>query len=1449
VEASVVVQTDGAETRDLALRAPSSSTVAEVAAAVAAAMGLHNAGGWSMYSHRLEAWLPDDEPAAMCGLRHGDTVALAAAPAGVRALVGTAARPGGGASMVDVTVVGGPQVGLRVELAAGDHLIGRAEAAAVRLTDPFVAPEHARLSISTGRVVVTDLGSSSGTTLDGAQVEGSRVLRAGQVIGVGGSTLALGSLREAPTEPGAHGADVPFNRPPRVIVPAAGEVRRLSAPPAPVRRPRLPLLTALLPLLLGAVMLLVMRNALTLVFLAMSPVLAVGSYLESRVSGRSDYKRAAAEFHDKVAALATELEAATDTEVDRRAADAPDLRRAALAAHRREPWLWERRPQDDDFLELRTAVAELPSRHRVELADGGDEALRREALQRLEKLVTLRDVPLVVPFAERGAVGLAGPREPVLDTARWLIVQAATLHSPRNLAICAALPREEATEWDWLKWLPHTGASARQFEGSTLCADSAAARDLVERLVALLDARSGEVGPFRGTSARATYPYVLALLHEDLPLSRASLTRLLAEGPRVGIVVLWIGSAARDLPNECRAVVEVDAASRVTLTYPTEGLVHHGDGVADRASAAEARQVALELAPLRDTAAGDARGQLPVRVGLLEVLGVGEDVGGAAIAARWSSSADGLAAPLGVGAGGTFTVDLRGDGPHALVGGTTGAGKSELLQSLVSSLAASHSPRRLNFLLVDYKGGSAFKDAMDLPHTVGLVTDLDGHLAHRALVSLRAELRRREQVLRDASVRDLVELERRGDAGCPPSLIIVVDEFATLAREVPEFVEGIVDLAQRGRSLGLHLVLATQRPAGVINDNIRANTNLRIALRMSDEAESTDVIGVPDAARIPRTWPGRAFARTGHRDLTEFQAAYAGAPTGGGGADAVEVVAFGLSGPAWPTTTSADIVADEATELHRLAKAIAAAHSSLGDEPARRPWLPELPAVLPAASFSSAAAGGMALGLVDIPERQSQEPWVLDLATDGNLLVMGSGGSGKTSLLRALAHGLALAADPADLHLYAVDCAGGGLSAVQSLPHCGAYVRADETERLVRLLRWLRATIDTRRERTSAAMGAGRGTVDDAQVVVLLDGYGGFASALEKVDFGEHVDALPRLIADGPGVGVHFVLTADRRGAIPNAVSAIVSTRLVLRMADDDEYRNAGVPAEAIRGVRLPPGRGFLARGLEVQCAVLSATGAVEEQVRVVQEAADALRLRLGPVSVPGIRLLPATVTVESLPDSAAMEAVIGLDDADLGPAVLDFADAGQLVVGPPRSGRSNALVVAALGLHRSQGTHRLVLLAPRRSPLAELGVWDAIANGGDECQRVALELAAEMEGGPSAAGHAATTIVFIDDGEELADGPASTALEVVARRGRDRGVRVVGAVETGAAHRAYGGWIAEVRKSRQGLLLQPNVDIDGDLFGVRLPRRASAPFPVGRGFLVRRGTVTLVQVAIPGAS
>jgi S-DNA-T family DNA segregation ATPase FtsK/SpoIIIE len=826
------------------------------------------------------------------------------------------------------------------------------------------------------------------------------------------------------------------------------------------------------------------------------------------------------------------------------------------------------------------------------------------------------------------------------------------------------------------------------------------------------------------------------------------------------------------------------------------------------------------------------------------------------VAARWGARAQLGSVPIGGASGEPFLVDLRHDGPHALVAGITGAGKSELLQTFIASLALEHPPERLSFLLVDYKGGAAFKECVGFPHTVGFVTDLDGHLAQRALVSLNAELRRRERLLRDAGAKDLPDMEQRSLASAPASLVIVIDEFATLAKEVPEFVDGVVDVAQRGRSLGVHLVLATQRPGGVVSENIRANTNLRIALRVNEAGESTDVIGAADAARIPRSRPGRAFARTGHGELTELQTAYVGgvsvAPRETR-AVVVRELPFESGREAAAVTGEA---ATPATDLQRIVEAVAEAARAGGHVQPPAPWLPPLAAVLPLETLPEPQRPGdpsafAAVGLLDEPNLQRQELLAVDLEQDGSALVYGASGSGKTTLLRTLALSLAQRVGPDELHLYGLDFATRGLAVLEALPHCGSVVTGEDEERVARLFALLRRTLERRKllfaERGVFALSEYRRAAPDEplpRVLVLLDGYAGFAAAFERVNLGELVDALPRLVGDGRPLGVHFAISADRRGAVPNALAGIIPAKIVLRMADEDEFASLGVPLKVVRGAHLPPGRGFLPNGLELQVALPGDDPAGEAQAAAITERGERLRARWGERGAQPVEPMPTRIPRASLPaPERDLVALLGLGDAELDPVEVDLSARHFLVAGPYRSGRSTALAALFDSLSRGEHPPEFRLLAPRRSPLAELEGWSAVASGTEACEAAAFELGQTIEA--RARGDAAPPlVVVVDDAEELAESFGAQPLETVVRRGRDLDVRVLAACERQAAQRAFTGWLRELRKEEHGLLLAPDADVDGDILGVRLPRRTNPVFPPGRGYLVERGIVQLVQVA-----
>jgi S-DNA-T family DNA segregation ATPase FtsK/SpoIIIE len=939
---------------------------------------------------------------------------------------------------------------------------------------------------------------------------------------------------------------------------------------------------------------------------------------------------------------------------------------------------------------------------------------------------------------------------------------------------------------------------------------------------------------------------------------------LAERGPGAGVYLVWIASATERLPARSELFLAADPRSGSAEAGIIDGGVRLLPVDTEGLGRDELVHLARSLAPVVDAGAGrDEAGELPSRVSFLEHMGLDLITSPTGVVERWQASdslpATGvprrrrppLHALVGATATGAMTIDLRTQGPHALVGGTTGSGKSEFLQSWVLGLAVNHSPARVTFLLVDYKGGSAFSGCTHLPHTVGLVTDLTPHLVARALRSLNAELRHREHILDRKRAKDVMELELRGDPDCPPSLVIVVDEFAALVAEVPDFVDGMVNI---GRSLGLHLVLATQRPAGVIRDNLRANTNLRVALRMADEADSTDVVGTKVAAGFDPGQPGRAVLKAGPGRLVPFQAAYVGGWTTGEAPPpkvAVRELRLG-AGPVWeePATGPEQHDADPGpNDLHRLVDAVGRAAVTAGVPAPRKPWLPELAVTYDLARIpQSRTDHELVFAVADDPDNQRQVPVAFHPDVDGNLAVVGTGGTGKTTLLRTLAVAAGLSVRGGPCHVYGLDFGSRGLHLLDALPHVGSIVSGDDDERVKRLLRTLRATVDERAERYAAVRAgsiteyrAMTGHHDEPRLLLLVDGFGAFRQAYEAGPRLRIFDQFASLVADGRQVGVHVALTADRPASIPSALGSMIPRRLALRMASEGDALSAGVDAEALAGA--PPGRGFL-DGSEIQVAVLGGSASTADQAAAVQALADDLVAKVPRPPAPTVGRLPELVRLGELPPvDAAGRPTVGVGDEDLGPLGVSFEDP-LLVVGPPRSGRTSALATLALALRRarSAGTAPwMVYVGDGRSGLRAAVPFDeSVVTGADFEDRL-VALAKRLVEEP----HPGAVAVFIDNAPRLAALPQEPRVADVVDAAVRSGQIVVADGETAAMGSSWG-VLKVLKAARHGLALVPD-QFDGDaVFKTPFPPLQRADYPPGRAIYVARGRLARLQVALP---
>nr|WP_246319971.1 FtsK/SpoIIIE domain-containing protein [Nocardioides kongjuensis] len=1355
-----------------------------------------------------------------------------------------------------IRILNGPDVGKEIPLAQGSVIVGRDPQCEVVLNDTLVSRRHARINI-TDVAEVIDLGSANGVDVGTASVPRA-TLRPSDIVTIGETELSVRVVNR-PVGDGTP-ASGGFNRAPRLAPVYVGLEHEAPEAPERPKPQRFPMIALLAPLLMGGVLYWVTRDARSLIFLALSPLMLIGTALESRLANRSDFKKAVAAFEADLEGLRGDMEAELVREGEVRRRELPRGAECLDVVRNLTPALWSWRPDAPDFLQLSLGLGALSSRSVVDYpkVSRAPHHLRNRAREVLEPLTRVPDVPVSVDLAA-GPVGVAGPRSLTVGVARSLCLQLVALRSPSEFVLCAFLSGESAALWDWLKWLPHASSAHSPISGNHLTATNGDALALLAQLENLIEARGSD------RDGAGSLPRVVVLAEADATSPEfARLVAVSEAGTPVGVHVVWLAAEAALLPSGCKTFATVDPAGGPGAV----GFVTSGSAVVpvalDEVSADDAAAAARRLAPLHDVGALVADdSDLPRSVSQLGLLGheLADDL--LAVIERWNENHSILTGPyapetparkpgnlralVGQSTLGHHVLDLRRDGPHALVGGTTGSGKSELLQAWILALAAAHSPQRVNFLLVDYKGGAAFADCDPLPHSIGMVTDLSPHMVRRALTSLGAELKYREELLREHDAKDLQALEAQGFVGAPPSLVVVVDEFAALREEVPEFVDGMVDIAQRGRSLGIHLIMATQRPAGVITGSLRANTNLRLALRLADEADSTDILGTADAAAFDPDTPGRAVSKSGPGRLVPFQSCYVGGWTTPEG-DAPEILVQELTlltAAVWQQPVGEPVTRDkDATDIKRVVRQIRDANRAAGLPEPRKVWQPALPATQSLARVHrSATDTELAFAVADDPQRQAQPTIAFHPDRDGNMVAYGTGGAGKSTFLRSMAVAAGLTMKSGPCHVYGLDFGSRGLAMLEQLPHVGSIIPGGDHERVTRLLAWVRAEIDERAARYSA-VNAGTltqyrkesGNADEPRLVLLVDGMAAFQAAYDASDRSRWIDVLTSIASEGRPVGVHLILTSETRFGLPPSMAAAVQRRLVLRQATEDEYGMLSVPADVLTPTS-PPGRGIV-DDLEVQVAVFG--GSADPVLQAAELASLAKAMREAGTSVaPPVQSLPDRIHLGSLPTTPGL-VTFGVAGDTLTPLGVP-AKGSFLLSGAVQSGRSTALRTLVEAFDRAHPDGERHYLGLRHSVVSALPGWASTTSGTMEIERRAQELADRI-----GAGGARRIAVFLESAGDHVNSPAELALQqlVKACNAEEQWFVVEGELSTLAGP---AGFLGAVKASRHGLALQPDPDSGHALFKVPFGRIHRHEFPPGRGLYVVGGRARVVQVAQPG--
>ncbi|GAA1825410.1 type VII secretion protein EccC [Nesterenkonia flava] len=1180
--------------------------------------------------------------------------------------------------------------------------------------------------------------------------------------------------------------------------------------------------------------------------------------------------------------------------------------------------LWERRRGHEDFLRIRFGTGTAPIR-RIVTEDQQDAAQRVDAnlQQQLDVLVTrfsqAPNMPLLLSLSRHHTISVVGDEEFGRQVVLHLLLSATALHSPEDLQVAACVPEDLSHDWHWLDLLPHILDQSRPSGYGPLPRIAPTMEDLRDLLHEEISSRYQRFAELRKNFLTNTprlgqaRMFVLDMEHgrqvKNLPLPDSSLT-----SDDLAITAVHLVPEQRDEPDLVSLrISQTDGGFRIE-DY-TEDPLNPATltGVLTHVPLATAEGLARQLAPLRLSPDSMEHDDDVTAERFTTSLGL-RDFSRHDLDRLWKprQAPDFLNVPIGTDEDGRpVRLDLKesaqhGMGPHGLCIGATGSGKSELLRTLVLALAVTHPPEELNMVLVDYKGGATFAPFEGIPHVAGIVTNLvdDSSLVDRIYSSLEGEVLRRQSVLKEAgniaNITDYHLLRREqlrsGEQALPPlpHLFVVIDEFGELLTAQPDFIDLFMSIGRIGRSIGVHLLLSSQRIESGKLRGLETHLSYRLGLRTLSEGESRTVLDTPDAFHLPPA-PGYGYLKVDTTTYTRFRAGYVSGPL------SEETQAPQQEGAHTREPVPAPFYAERALEMlsaqERDESAVNRQRNSdkrpndptvlstivelmrEADRATPPIWLPPLPDELsldqvfphglPGESSASQPAAGEALripiGLLDDPAKQWQGVWKLSLSrSGGHLMVLGAPSTGKSLTLRTIALSLAMTHSVRQVSLYGIDLKGSSLVPLDALPHSAGFTGRTAREAVRRTVEEVSDLLEEREQifeqrgidsletmRTMMASGALE-EIDVADVVLFIDGWGALAE-----DFAEIQESVHSILARGGSYGIHIITTATRWNEVRLAQQSFFGNRLELRLTEPSESGHGRKVAQKVPENR--PGRGLDPSGLLGQIALPRLDGLADRSNlgEGLEEAAARVAEKEQQRTSRRVRLLPQTLSVDQLPaPSKPGEISFGLIERDLSPKMLDITgpDTHLQIIGDEQCGKTSLLKHVAATLVEQYSPKELVfaIFDPRRrlQNLVPEDYLGGYANSAVLAQKLAgavsKELAGRVPDDPLTAARSQEVplpriVLLVDDYDVLSAGGTSplAAFSEYLAMGAEIGLHsFVTRKTSGAARGMFDQFSGAVRDAGGAVFLMDGDRSEGPIVGNIRARHQ----PPGRGLFIRTG-------------
>ena len=1100
-------------------------------------------------------------------------------------------------------------------------------------------------------------------------------------------------VRNLPVSVAAARNEYPkFNRNTRIKEIVDDEKIEVLDPPAKPQEPKNNLFTRLLPslgMLVAAGVMAFMGGAMVIIS-AISGVMSIVTAIIGVRESKKDFRRGSEEritkYNTYVANKREEIEGIRKEEREtlERIYVSQDVECKRFREFSTD--LFDRQPEDEDFLVVRFGTGDVEAKReisikkqeRLELED--DLQLIPEQIYNEYKSVS--KAPIVCDLKSVNAIGIVGEESCRFNIMKNIVVDLCARHYQNDLSLVFVAMEENKDKVYWLRMLPHVYNDVLGIR-NIICNDES--KNLFfDFLYKELTIREQNKNYDKN---------IVVFFYDEYGFKSHPISRFVEKAKDLGVTFVFFGENKADIPQGCGYIVQADfngTGVLISSEDKNKSSIFEYPYIPD-----ENMQKIVELLAPVYTEEISLEGTLTKNITLFELLNI-IAVDDLDLESRWNRSQvyKSMSAPIGVTKNAVISLDLhdKAHGPHGLVAGTTGSGKSEILQTYILSMATLFNPYEVSFVIIDFKGGGMVNQFKELPHLLGSITNIDGKEINRSLKSIKAELQKRQRLFAEADVNHIdkyIKKFKNGEAATPlPHLVVIVDEFAELKAEQPEFMKELISAARIGRSLGVHLILATQKPSGQVNEQIWSNSRFKLCLKVQSQEDSNEVLKSPLAAEIKE--PGRAYLQVGNNEIFElFQSAYSGASEKTDDSKVKEFTIYSLteSGKRIPVYSQKNKSGEgSATQLDAIVKYVADYCSTIN-----LPKLPDicLPSLGDCIDFcttdrKTADSGSyeVEIGVYDDPENQYQGVHTVDLGSN-NLMVIGSSQSGKTNVLQNIIRSLSTKYTPDEANIYIIDFASMVLKNFDKLNHVGGVVCPSEDEKLKNLFKLLNTEIESRKEKlmsagvSSFAAYKEAGEKDLPLIVLLIDNL----TALKELYFQDDGELL-NLCREGLTVGISIVIANSQTAGIGYKYLSNFSARMALYCNDSNEYSSLfDHCSERIDSI---PGRSIVEidKGHYECQSYLAFKGEKEiDRVQDIKKYISKTNAANKHMMAKRIPLIPASLTrgfmVEQFSNymEDKFSIVTGLDYATVTPYVLDFASAGLLAIaGREGAGRHNWL-------------------------------------------------------------------------------------------------------------------------------------------------------------------------------